>query len=85
MNCTKDNALMKTEPWAQVKSPNVYRLFDRHICPKCRIVKEVELGTVDKNTKGTHMALRELSEKKEGKISKSPKGKINPYPYPYKE
>jgi predicted transcriptional regulator len=73
---------MKVEAWSKVISPNVYRLFDKHICPKCKLLKTVELGTVDKNTDSTRRHMREMAEKKDIKTKVFKEKTIS---YPYKE
>lgn len=80
MKCEKDQMLMRPEPWARVISPNVYRLFDKYVCLKCKLLKIVKLGTIDKNTEGTRRAMRELTEKKDKK-TKVFKEKTIAYPY----
>ena len=80
MECTKCNIPMSPEPWVKVISPNVYRLFDKHICPKCKLLKVVEISTIDKNTEDTRRVMREMTEKKDTK-KKVYKEKVIAYPY----
>lgn len=55
--CLNDTVVV--ERWAKRTAPNEYTLEDRHICPRCRLMKKIVLGQIDKNSDET----RELLEK----------------------